>query len=463
MKRMQILITGLLAAFVLLPSVFAAGADVPVDHTRLVRLYELQLQGSGDPSLPRRIENERVRVRGDIDDQVNDLINALSRSGTGDNLNLAGSITQQRAVVTALQTRQEGTDADLELLDREKQYYDGTVSAGSGALDPGRVTTSEADLLARRAVFEEQEKSLNFFLSLESDRLGKLEWQQRLQQFSLLITISRYVLLFLLVIVAERIIRLQFLTRIHKQNARYIISKLFTGAVYTITLLWIVAQISADYPGILTSLAILGAGVAIALQDIFKDIVGWVVIVQKRLFTLGHRVTIGAYTGDVVDISLLSTTLLEVSNTTAPDASRAGQVLAIPNAAVLTQPVLNYSATSDYVDAELTLLFTYDSDLVILEEKLRAILNEETQQYIERARRQTSGRMKQFYTSHEPQGSRVYFEPLPSGIRASLKFPVPIGERRIVVTRLLKRILTEVSALDAKIRIAAEPHEAFEL
>ena len=454
-------LSGLIATILVAPA-FAANADVPVDYERLVRLYELQLQGSKDSTLATRIENERNRIRGLLDDQVNDLINALSRSDTGSSLTIAGAIAQQKRVVDALSTRRDTNVADMDLLKREEVFYASDTLTGSGALDEGRITVSAADLRARQAVFEEQRSGLDFFLSLENDRLSKLQWNQRLEQFSLLITILRYVLIFFIIVAIERTIRLQFLVRIKSQNARYVAMKLFTGFVYFFALIWIVAQVSSQYPGILTSVAILGAGVAIALQEVFKDIVGWIIIVQKRLYTLGHRVTIGAYTGDVVDISLLSTSLLEVTNTIAPESARGGQVLSIPNAAVLTQPVLNYSTKSDYVDAELNLVFTFDSDIALVEETLRAILNEETQQYTERARRQTAGRMKHLYTSHEPQGSRVFFDPVAIGIRASLRFPTPIGERRIVTTRLLKRILVEISALK-KVSFAAEPHQAFTL
>lgn len=457
----NILIGGLASFFVALP-VFAANADVPVNHSRLIQLYQLQLQGVKDSTLDTRIKNERIRIRGDLDDQINDLINALSRSSTGSDLSLAGVIAQQKAVVNALTTRLDTNAADMELLTREEMFYRENAITASGA-EVGRITVSEADLVARKAVFEEQQRSLNFFLSLENDRLSKLQWNQRLQQFSTLFTLLRYAVLFITIVVVERIIRLKFLTRIHSQNARYIAMKLFTGFVYIFTILWILVQLTAQYPGILTSVAILGAGVAISLQDVFKDIVGWVLIVQKRMYALGHRVTIGSYTGDVVDISLLSTTLLEVGNSVTPETARSGQVLAIPNAAVLTQPVLNYSAKSDYVDGELTLVFTFDSDITLLEEMLRGILNEETQQYTERARRQTAGRLKHYYTTHEPLGSRVFFDPVGNGIRATLRFTAPIGERRIVSTRLLKRILSEVRSLTPKIAIVVDPHQILHL
>lgn len=452
----------LIIGFLLLPlSTHAQSLASSIDHTRLQRLYELQLQGSRDASLPARVTAERSRIRGIVDDEVNDLINALSRSGTGSELNIAGAAAQQRVVVSALNTRREGLEVDLDLLNKEEEYYAGDRTA-TGAVLEGRLTSSKAEWMAKKAILEEARASLEFFRSLAQDRLDKFAWEQRLQQFSLLITIGRYFLIFLLIIAAERLVRMQFLTRIRGNNARYVVMKLFTAGVYSVTLVWLIAQISADYPGALTSFAILGAGVAFALQDVFKDIVGWFVIMQKRLFVPGNRVTIGSYTGDIVDINLLSTTLLEVNNAAAPDVSRTGQVLAIPNAQVLTQPVLNYSATSDYVDAELTLLFTYDSDLVSLEELLRALLTQETQQYMERARRQTAVRIKQFYTSHEPQGSRVFLEPEGAGIRVTMRFPVPLGERRIVITRLTKNILAALAKQPA-MKLAVSPHEPYSL
>jgi hypothetical protein len=41
---------------------------------------------------------------------------------------------------------------------------------------------------------------------------------------------------------------------------------------------------------------------AAALQDVVKDVVGWAIVVQRRLYRPGDRVTLGIHTGDIIDI-----------------------------------------------------------------------------------------------------------------------------------------------------------------
>ena len=55
-------------------------------------------------------------------------------------------------------------------------------------------------------------------------------------------------------------------------------------------------------------LSIVGAGVAVALQDIVASVAGSIVIRLSTLYGVGDRVQIGDTRGDVIDISLLRTT-----------------------------------------------------------------------------------------------------------------------------------------------------------
>ena len=66
--------------------------------------------------------------------------------------------------------------------------------------------------------------------------------------------------------------------------------------------MWLLSKLVSDHPNVIASLAIVGAGIAVALQDIVKDIVGWIIVLQRRLYTLGDRVSIGNHTGDVIEI-----------------------------------------------------------------------------------------------------------------------------------------------------------------
>ena len=123
-------------------------------------------------------------------------------------------------------------------------------------------------------------------------------------------------------------------------------------------------------PGILASFAIVGAGIAIAMQDIIKDIVGWVVIHQSKLFSQGDRVSIGQKTGEVIDIGLLHTKVLEIGMPPDGVLEQTGKVLSIPNSKVLSEYLNNYNTTSDFVKAEMKLTITFESNRRKAEELL---------------------------------------------------------------------------------------------
>jgi small-conductance mechanosensitive channel len=59
---------------------------------------------------------------------------------------------------------------------------------------------------------------------------------------------------------------------------------------------------------------VVGAGVAVALQDVLASIAGAFSIGFSKLYAMGDRVQIGDTRGDVIDIGLLRTTLIETGN-----------------------------------------------------------------------------------------------------------------------------------------------------
>jgi small-conductance mechanosensitive channel len=62
------------------------------------------------------------------------------------------------------------------------------------------------------------------------------------------------------------------------------------------------------------AIGILGAGIAFAAQESIGSFAGFLSIVGGRLFQIGQRVRMGGVEGDVLDISVLRTTLMEIGN-----------------------------------------------------------------------------------------------------------------------------------------------------
>ena len=109
------------------------------------------------------------------------------------------------------------------------------------------------------------------------------------------------------------------------------------------------------------ALGILAAGLAFALQEVIGSIAGWVTIVTGRPFAIGDRIETGGIRGDVVDISVLRTTLMEIGNWLGGD-HNTGRIVTVSNAFIFKEPLFNYSRHLHYVWDEIEVPITYESD-----------------------------------------------------------------------------------------------------
>jgi len=82
--------------------------------------------------------------------------------------------------------------------------------------------------------------------------------------------------------------------------------------------------------------------VAVALQDVLASMRRFLHRFS-RLYTIGDRVQIGDVRGDVIDIGLLRTTLLETGSWVSKDMYN-GRVVRIPNSTVLKGTVFKLFA-----------------------------------------------------------------------------------------------------------------------
>jgi small-conductance mechanosensitive channel len=68
----------------------------------------------------------------------------------------------------------------------------------------------------------------------------------------------------------------------------------------------------AGFQSLATYLGLLSAGIAIALRDPLVNLAAWAFIMWRRPFTVGDRIEIGGYGGDVIDLRIFQFTLMEI-------------------------------------------------------------------------------------------------------------------------------------------------------
>jgi small-conductance mechanosensitive channel len=200
---------------------------------------------------------------------------------------------------------------------------------------------------------------------------------------------------------------------------------------------------------------LLAAGLAFALQEVIGSIAGWTTILSGRPFIIGDRIETGGIRGDVVDINLLRTSLMEIGNWMGGD-QNTGRIVTVSNAFIFKEPLYNYSQHLHYVWDEIMVPVTYESDwqraiqimvAAVQQHALYAELLPAAQEQRRRARRKFAIKI----TSLDP---RVFVRMTDNWIELGLVYPVDTDSRRAFRSDITQRILADLN--NARIAIASQ-------
>lgn len=249
---------------------------------------------------------------------------------------------------------------------------------------------------------------------------------------------------------------------------RYIINKReeFSTSVYTLrkviryTLtavsLIIIYGIWVDQLGDFSvALGILAAGLAFALQEIIGSFAGWITIITGNPFNIGDRIETGGIKGDVVDIGILRTTVMEIGNWLDGD-HNTGRLVTLSNAFIFKEPLFSYSVHLHYIWDEIRIPIPYGSDW----QKAMAIMSNAVTQHsayqalLPKAEAQRLELRKKIAVKITPLDPRIFVNLTDNWIQLGLVYPVDTDLRRVFRSEVSQTLLAEFKA--AGIEIASE-------
>ncbi|MCO5184312.1 MAG: mechanosensitive ion channel family protein [Anaerolineae bacterium] len=203
------------------------------------------------------------------------------------------------------------------------------------------------------------------------------------------------------------------------------------------------------------ALGILAAGLAFALQEVIGSFAGWLTIISGRPFSVGDRIETSDIRGDVVDVSILRTTLMEIGNWLQGD-HNTGRIVTVSNAFIFKEPLYNYSAYLRFIWDEISVPVTYESDwqqaIVIMLETVRSHPSfQDLQPQADEQRRLARRKLAVKITSLEP---RVFVKLTDNWIELGMVYPVDNDLRRTFRSEISQQILSQFAA--ANITIASQ-------
>ncbi len=270
-------------------------------------------------------------------------------------------------------------------------------------------------------------------------------------------TIGKLITLALGVLVIVTVVKL--LTRslqrvIRDSEARYRARKLATFGGYLAGIFLVLTVYSGRFGGLTVVIGVAGAGIAFALQEVIASFAGWFAIAMAGFYRTGDRVQLGGIKGDVIDIGVLRTTLMEVGEWVKGDLYT-GRMVRIANSFVFKEPVFNYSGDFPFLWDEITLPVKYGTDWKLARTLLTKVGAEVVGDYAKGAAAAWDHIRTNFLVEDAMVDPMVSLVANDNWIEFTLRYVVDYKTRRRTKDQLFTRILEEIDLTHGRVAIAS--------
>lgn len=109
--------------------------------------------------------------------------------------------------------------------------------------------------------------------------------------------------------------------------------KLFRLLTWIVSIFIIMTELGFNLTGLATGLGIVSAVIALAAQELVKNLLSGFSILTDKPFVLGDWIEVGEYAGSVIDISFRSTRIKTTNNS----------IITIPNSIIASEYVINWN------------------------------------------------------------------------------------------------------------------------
>lgn len=175
-------------------------------------------------------------------------------------------------------------------------------------------------------------------------------------------------------------------------------------------------------------LGIAGAGIAFAFKEFVESVAGWFMIAFGNFYKTGERIQIGKIKGDVIDIGILQTTLMELGEWVSGDLYN-GRIVRITNSAVFREEIYNYSTDFPFVWDQIIVPIKYGTDYELASRLFIDSLNETVGSYIEEASEHWEKMKKKYLIEHAKVEPSVTIKPTDNWVELNARYVVDYKKR----------------------------------
>ncbi|HUD66127.1 MAG TPA: mechanosensitive ion channel domain-containing protein [Candidatus Sulfotelmatobacter sp.] len=197
-----------------------------------------------------------------------------------------------------------------------------------------------------------------------------------------------------------------------------------------------------------TILGLAGAGLTVALKDFIISFIGWFVLMGRNGIRLGDWVEINGVTGEVIELGMFHTVLLETGNWT-DSGHPTGRRVTFTNSFAIEGHYFNFSTSGQWLWDELTLVLASSQNPYPIVEAIQKAVLEATAQSASQAEKEWQ------YAAHSRSmralsaAPAINVKPVSGGVEIAVRYITRANERYQLRSKLYQAAMNLISKKDS--------------
>src|SRR5262245_18500524 len=304
-----------------------------------------------------------------------------------------------------------------------------------------RLSDEQKDLSGLDKQIQDQQELSNIY----DNWLVLGQWHQKHAVHGMILSGLQILLIVLVIYGFSRLIDRYFselkAERMRLRTLRMIV-RIAVQAIGVLPIFFVILGVPNQMP---TILGLAGAGLTVALKDFIVAFFGWFALMGRNGLRVGDWVEINGVVGEVVEIGLLRTVLLETGNWT--DAGHpTGRKVTFVNSFAIEGHYFNFSTSGQWLWDEIQVLVPSSQDPYAVIDAINKVVTSETEANARMAEGEWSRAMSGQRIQAVSAAPAINLRPTSAGVEVHVRYITRASERFATRTRLYQEIVRVLHA-----------------
>jgi small-conductance mechanosensitive channel len=338
----------------------------------------------------------------------------------------------------------ETHDALEKQVNAEKASRRTVTEGGPGPSNPATNSAASTAITSLHLLSDDQkhlsdlDKRIQDHQELETNYanwIALVRSQQRAALHGVIQSTLWILLIVLLVYLADRFIDHVLTEKVGERTRLHTLRVVIRSSVQAVGLLLALLVVFGAPSQTPTILGLAGAGLTVAMKDFIVAFFGWFVLMGKNGLRVGDWVEINGVAGEVVEINLLRTVLLETGNWT-DTGNPTGRKVAFVNNYAIEGHFFNFSTSGQWMWDELQITVPPNQDPYPLLDAIQKRVEKETKTNAAAAEEEWKNSASNYKVRSVSAAPTVNLRPTSTGVEIHVRYIAPAKERSAIRARL---------------------------